>query len=376
MVARGLVLSALLCLAAGCAVSGRLPPAADQTEDVALERLVAGQRYQKALDYLDEQDGTRPGETSEPQRQRLALLISELEQGVAEEATALVSNDDLLGAITLVNRALGKIPASGKLQGLRRNLVEKREGLLAETERNLLLSRAEFLLSQLEGYGEQARLRKPSFSTRWRISRMEDSLAYLHADLLVCSQQPARGKDDPGAKCRQMAERISDFESLNHFLASKNHAPARSAAVAVAKKTAPARSAAVAVAKKTVPAPSSRPSFGELEKKLQEEIGKGELLEAYDTLAKLQRTQGEKEHLASYQEQLDEARESLIARHLQEGSGLYRKGKISEARQTWGKVLELDPDNQTAIKHISRADKVLSRLSDLQKPDEGGTAGQ
>ena len=65
--------------------------------------------------------------------------------------------------------------------------------------------------------------------------------------------------------------------------------------------------------------------------------------------------------------QLDKAKESRIAKQLEEGASLYRRGKISEARRTWQKVLALDPQNQTAIEKVARADKVLKSIQELQK---------
>ena len=347
----------------GCAVldSGRVGSAPQN--QVALERMVASQNYHKALIYLDEIEAESAGEFYKSQHHRITRLTKEFEEDVDQKAVVRAGLDDLQGAVALVEQALGKIPESTNLLKLRDNLRQVRNRKLAANDRNMLLGKAEYLVARLEWYEEQARLEKSSLITRWLMRRKEKALIGLHPDLLECGQQAIKLAEYVVAeKCLQMAKKIDDSELVSQLLVQINDSFSTTETVSYEECV-----VLISATKKAKPAVVLLALFRELEAVLQQEIDKGELLKAYASLAKLEKFLGKEEQLQGYRQQLDKARESRIAKQLAEGASLYRRGKISEARRTWQKVLALDPQNQTAKEKVARADKVLKSIQDLQK---------
>ena len=334
-----------------------------QQNQVVLERMVARQNYHKALIYLDKTKEESDGEFYESQHQRIITLTKELETAVEQKAVVRAELDDLLGAVTLVDQALKKIPESKKLLKLSDNFRQERNKRLAENARNMLLGKAEYLFAQLEWYEEQARLEKSSPITRWLMSRKEKALVGLHSDLLNCGQQAIKLAEYVVAgKCLQMAKKINNSEPVSKLLAQINDSFLNTETVSYEECV-----VLMSATKKSLPVAVMESSFLELEMELKQEIGKGELLKAYESLAKLEKFPGKEEQLKGYRKQLDKSRDSRIVKQLKEGSSLYRRGKISEARRIWQKVLALDPQNQTAKEKVARADKVLKSIQDLQK---------
>lgn len=356
----------LLVFTTGCVAMDYSKGGSEQQKQAKLEKLVSKQDYHKALVYLNKVGQEKDSEVYKSEYQRITLLMEEIETDVTKKAASLTEVNDLLGAAILVEQALEKIPESEKLLKLNDSLRQERKKRFAENERSLLLSNGEHLISQLQYRGEQAKLEKPSSKINGQIKRMEKSLAALYPDLLVCGQQTIDLKQyDVAGKCLEMAGKINDSEEVNQLLA-RIDSIAQETEVVVKNGDV----AILAETKKSKPAAVLASSFLELEKKLEHEIAQGELLKAYGYLAKLEKLPGKKEQIENYRRRLDKFREKRIATKLEEGSGLYRSGKISEARSRWQDVLALDPENQIAREKIIRADKVLKSIQDLQKTQQ------
>lgn len=357
------LLASALLAASGCAVLDYAPVGSAQQNQVALERMVSRQDYHKASIYLDKIKDDSDAEFYKSQSQRLADLTKELETDVEQKAVGRAELDDFIGAVTLVDQALNKIPESKMLLKLSKKLRQERSKRLAANDRYLLLGKAEYLFARLEWYEEQARMEKPSPITRWLMSRKEKALAGLYPDLLACGQQAINSAEYVVAdKCLQMAKKINDSVEVRQLLAQIDDSFTEAEAVSYEECV-----VLLSATKKSKPAAVLMSLFLELEMEFKQELEKGELLKAYESLAKLEKFPGKKEQLTGYRQQLDKAKENRIAKQLEEGASLYRRGKISEARRTWQKVLALDPQNQTAIEKVARADKVLKSIQELQK---------
>ncbi|MCK4838480.1 MAG: hypothetical protein KAS94_06720 [Desulfobulbaceae bacterium] len=357
------LLASALLAASGCVSLDYARVGSAQQNQVALENMISRQDYHNASLYLDKIKDPSDAEFYKSQRQRIAHLTKEFETSVAQKAVDRAELDDFIGAVTLVDQGLGKIPESKKLLELSEKLRQERSKRLAANDRYLLLGKAEYLFARLEWYEEQARMEKPSLITRWLMRRKEKALAGLYPDLLDCGQQAIKSAEYIIAdKCLQMAKKINDSEKVRQLLAQINHSFTEAETVSYEECV-----VLLSVTKKSKPAAVLMSLFLELEMDFKQELEKGELLKAYESLAKLEKFPGKKEQLKGYRQQLDKAKESRIAKQLEEGASLYRRGKISEARWIWQKVLALDPQNQTAKEKVNRADKVLKSIQELQK---------
>ncbi len=362
---RAIIFGLIILLSSGCAALKPDPTARQTAKMSAMETQIANRNYHKALLLLKKAAPDENTEAYRSQRRRIDGLANILETETEQEATSRSELNDLREAIDILDQALKKIPENPRLKEIRHDLVRERDIRRSESARNLLLSEAEHLFSQLEWHGEQELLENPSFLSRWRKSRLEKSLRALHGELLLCGQEALAARQEPIAeRCLQMAKTIDETKVVKELLARIDSDPQAPSVVPISE------------AKKTRPSSSSSTSFQAMEEELKKEIDKGKLLRAYVILAKLEQFPGSKEALHVYRKQLDKEKKSRIAKLHKEASRLYRSGQITEARTTWQKVLALDPDNHTAFEKIARADKVLKKLQYLQKSQQKMPASQ
>lgn len=361
----GLILFALLFLTPGCTLLSPPPGGNTPENQLTLKKLVSAKKYHRALNYLQKMQLDETSSTYQSQHRRITRLIRNLEQEVVKKTTEMTVQGNYAAAIKIVGQALEDIPESGKLLELRSSLEKARDKRMLNTRHNLLLSEAEYQISQLEWHEEQALLKKSSLFSRWRIRGMKNSLKSLHPDLIECAREELAARQvDIAERCLHMAAMIEDSEVVNQLLSQIKSGESGSALVPLSEE------------KKIRPASATAPSFLQMEAKLKKELEAGELLKAHATLAELTRFPGKEEQLKTYRQLLDHKQEKRITRLLQEGSELYRLGKIAQARDAWRKVLTLDPDNHTANEKIVRADKVLKRIEDLQKAQQKSSAEQ
>lgn len=346
----------VLLLATGCTLLTAPPKGYTPENQQALEKLVTEKKYQRALTYLEQMQLDENGKTYKTQQRRITSLISNFEQEVVRQTTDRTVLGDYAGAIEIVDQALGKIPLNKKLLGLSVSLKKTRDKRLANTSHNLLLSKAEYLISQLEWHEEEALLEKPSFLSRWRLNGIRNSLESLHPDLITCARKAlAARQDDVAERCLHTAAMIDNSAIVNQLFSQITSNEVGSSLVPLSEE------------KKIRPASATASSFLEIEEKLKKEIEEGYLLKAYETLTELTSFPGKEEAVNKYRQILDNKKGNRIAKHLKEGSDLYRNGRIAEAREAWRKVLKLEPNNHTANEKVARADKVLQRIEYLQK---------
>ena len=208
---RAIIFVLIIALSSGCAALNPDPTARQKAKMEAMEKQIASRNYHKALLLLKRAEPTENTKSYRSQRRRIDSLVNILETETEQGAINRSELNDLRDAINILDQTLKKIPKSALLQEMRHDLVRERDIRLAESARNLLLSEAEYLFTQLEWYGEQEQLRKPSFWRRWRKSRITKNLRSLHGDLLLCGQEALAARQEPIAeRCLQMAKMIDE----------------------------------------------------------------------------------------------------------------------------------------------------------------------
>jgi len=368
---RNIVLGLMLLLAGGCAIHSTRPEDGPRTGEDHLEKLLAGQQYQQALEFLPGLASAMDSAAYEAENLRVLALINDLETETESRSSVLLAQNKPFAALEVVDRALRKIPASSRLLELQSNLRQKIAKRKKDAEWALLISRADYLSDQLREYRELALLQKPSWFTNWRLAAFADNLATFRPQLVECGREAlAAAKSEVAERCLQLAGEIEASETVEQLLAQ-----ARASKPGPETEPEPAAGAEpilepVAKAKKNRPAPPAGSSLAELENRLQAEIAREDLKQGYATLSSLAEIPNATELWRNYKTQLDRTRARLVAKYLEDATAHYRGGKIAQAREDWLLVLELEPDNQTARQKLARADRVLRNLRGLQETQQ------
>ncbi len=356
----------ILFVVSGCALLDYSERTGRQWREAKLERLVAAREYHAARRLLEQMMPAGSGEEYESRQRRLSRLAGEYVSGIEHDATVRLREDDLFGAIIIVEQALEKIPENEELLRLSAELNKERNRQLAANEREMLADEAEYLYSRIQGYARIAELEKLSTGTSRRIHKMEETLAKLHPALIDCGRQALELKDyEVAERCLAAAGKVNDSDQAAMQL--EERLATTEAAGMGNGRGAETTLVYIAQSSKVKSAEAQEVSFRRLEEQLKLAIGTGELVEADKIQAELEKFSGRDGVLAEYRQQLDQARERRIAEQMESGSELYRAGRIREARAMWLQILILDPDNRLAGEKIARADKVLASIRDLKK---------
>ncbi len=362
---RCIALGLALLLAGGCAVLPAQPEERGLTGEARLEKLLADRQYQKALQFLPELATELDSAAYKAKQRQLLALIDKLETETVDRANDFSARNEPAAALKVLDEALKKIPASTKLLDLRKNLRDEIDHRRNLAKWNLLISRVVYLNAQLQGYRELARLKGPSWLNEWRLAAIGDAIADLSPDLLECGRQALSAAENKVAdRCLQLAGEIEGPKSVDRM-------PAQARGIEKGPESEPDLTSIMeplAEIKKFKPASAQPgPSPEELEDRLREEIARQDLRQGYATLGDLEKIPAAAGQYGKYKSQLDQIRERQIAEYLDDAAAHYRGGRIAQAREYWVRVLELDPDNKTALDKIARADRVLKKLHDLQE---------
>lgn len=356
-------LALLLFVASGCVLLNFTPEGTPQENQVALKKLIEGHDYHKALIYLDKIKEEMADKDYQAKQQRIKQLVGYFESDVEEKSASLAELGDLLAAITIVEQAVAKLPESVKLAELSSNLRQEQQMRLAENERIMLLSEAGYLLARDDYFSSLAKVKKPSRQEVEQLRVIKKQLDDLHPGLLECGQQTFDlGQYDIAEECLRIAQQIINSELAGKLLARLDEVISTDG-----DQPDEVPIMVLAATKKAKPAAALAESFLEIETKLKKEIDQGELLAAYDSLAKIETYPDKGAQAVNYRKILDELKAGRIARQQEEGAILYRRGKISQARTVWQQILLLEPENVTVREKIVRAEKVLKSVQDLQK---------
>ncbi|MBU0482696.1 MAG: hypothetical protein KKG47_16505 [Proteobacteria bacterium] len=346
---KALLLMIWLLLATGCAVKTHAPDLTTTPDTVLLlDQLVSEQEYTKALETLEALENKIAGEDYDSRKRQISRLINEFEKNTIAAATAIADREDMPTAISLIDTALMKVPASKELSDFHLRLIRERERRMEEAQTHLLFLEAEYLLGRLKWYKEQSRLIKPSLITRWQMSSMEGSLDHLRDRFLACEKkQQGAGNPELAAKCQLMATRIHPESSTEKNIPPEPEPDqVKPEELFKTKKSRPAQPVAAP------PAPTADPAANQSPEQ--------------NTTSVAREIKGSE----ATEEKPENPTRMMIEQYMQEGASLYRTGKISEARDTWLKVLDLDSEHQAAQEQIARAEKVLKRLDSLKKANE------
>ena len=346
---------ALLLSLSGCAQLDTVRIGQDRPED--LQILMDRHEYARAGQLLDR----HPHLDTEARRTQLHESISRYEDGTLNSAQKMAGDDNLVGAIGILDEALLKIPGSTRLQYYREDLDNRRTTRLKEHERQKLMARARFLLDEQQLYHEQLNLDPPSLTERWQNSRNLEEIRQLHDGLLACGlEKLAQEALDPAAECLSLAGEIDKTDEVAAALAQLESERS-------SKQTIVARQKKITRVKKQRTLKKKQVNKSqELLTATQTALEKDDLVVARETFEKIPKSTRKNENVLKMEAQLTSAISTRVDELLVKGDRQYRADKVTEAIGTWSRAQAIDPDNSEVIERLERANKVLARLEELK----------
>ena len=104
-----------------------------------------------------------------------------------------------------------------------------------------------------------------------------------------------------------------------------------------------------------------------LSKTIEEYLRTGDLIAARNWLAKLRAADRHSKEYEELRKKLTEKLDARIQVILNRGNTLYSNNRYEESILVWKSALELDPNNSKIQANISRAERILKRLNELEQ---------
>jgi len=349
------VLSLLLVLT-GCADMNSIRIVQDQPGD--LQDLIGKDEFVRARLLT----GRYPAIDTLEVQQTISARESEYEESVYTRARKLAAAGNLLGAVSLLTDALQKLPHSMLLHTLRTDLEAKREQQVKLNERNMLLTRARFLLEQRALYEKQARLQPPDYNQKREYSRQQAESKVIAGRLVEHAGDALRRSDTAAAKkCLQVAQQLGPSEQAAGMLADLLN---QEQAAQASKQQAVIKQQAIIQRNRTR---TEKKETRQILEATQQAIEQHKLQDAQAALARLPASSTRDSNVVELQGNLDQAVSSRVHDLTLAGDSQYRAERILPALKAWKAALALDPDNQELVKRIDRANRVLSNLEELRR---------
>jgi hypothetical protein len=345
----------LLLWLSGCAQLDTVRLGQDRPKD--LQALMDRHEYARAGQLLDR----HPHLDTEARRTQLHNNISRYEDSTLNSAQKMAGDDNLVGAIGILDEALLKVPGSSRMQYYRDDLDTRRTTRLKENERQKLMARARFLLDEQQLYDEQLNLDPPSLTARWQNSRNLKEIRQLHDELLACGLKKLEQHVlDPAGECLSLASEIDKTDDVAAALAQLE-------SERNSKRTIVARQKKITRVKKQRTLKKKQVNKSqELLTAMQTALEKDDLVLARETFEKIPKSTRKNENVLKMEAQLTSAISTRVDELLVKGDRQYRADKVTEAIGTWSRAQAIDPDNSEVIERLERANKVLARLEELK----------
>jgi hypothetical protein len=342
----------LAVLLAGCAqFAGPRPVTPGQ-----IDAWLAEQNYGSALTAL----AIIPDNA--PQRE---LLLSRREQALAqardyEQAELdLVRNkeqeQDFAAALTELRAALVNYPQSESLAEEQQRLLPLQQRALRDINDQLLIARVQHLFEALSLQDRRALL-DPDFSMA-QLTDLRAELDHSSGELLECGQHSMReGKLTRAELCLTLAKRIQDTQL------------ARTALSTLAQQQSQRKKATRSRIQRSQDK-TRRQQVEQLLTRANEALARDDLTGARRSLDDLLAVDAGNADALALRDAVNSAVVVRSEELLRQGNQLYRSGNIEQAKSTWERGLQLDPENTQLHANVQRAERVLQNLQEIQRKE-------
>jgi hypothetical protein len=352
-------LALCILLLSGCAELGSMRITQDRPDDLAT--LLESQEFARARQLT----GKYPSIDTIEVQAMITNLESAYEDKVYEQAKELGAGEDLLGAVTLLTDALQRVPHSTKLRAMRADYEQQRALQVKVNERNMLLTRAEYLLEQRDLYQQQVKLQPPGRQQEQEYARQQSESGDIAARLVEHAEDAIQQGDNGIAKtCLQSSLRLNESARAAQLLeAMQQQEQAERKSSQQAATTRQAR----------IQRNRTRDEQSETRQLLeasQQALVENKLQAAQAALAQIPPSTSSDSEVRAAQSNLVQAVNTRVNDLMMSGDAQYRAEQILPALKTWTEALSLDPNNPELLKRVDRANKVLANLEALKSQQQ------
>lgn len=351
-----LIMALLLPLLTGCKEISSLQLVHDRPEDI--QQLLENDEYARARQLT----GKYPEIDTQELQVRITTLEVAYEDNIYKWARSLESENDLLGAVQLLSDALQKVPNSNMLRDYRNRLETERLEKIRTNEKQQLIARAEYILSQKALYLQHDNLEHPSLIQRWEHARNKMDLENVARKLRDHGKYAfEQGHLESAQECLQLSKRIHNTpktrDLLDKLLATKDSqgkAAQKQARMHETRKLDQLKQRWAVATRKYLDA-------------TQEALSTNDLAVARANFIRIPPALGKSREFTTLQEDLDLALSTRVTELIYRGDAEYRADYVTTAIKTWTEAMELDPENQDLKERLDRAARVLARLEQLKQ---------
>jgi tetratricopeptide (TPR) repeat protein len=347
----------MLLLLAGCTY---LPPLFEPDEK-QLEQWIRDEYYGKAIPALENRFKRKPTKVLESRLNALRLRADQYDKEQARKVLEQHGKDNWKQALVFLNEGLQHYPQGKQLGKARHLLKDQQDTLVRRLHAQLLLARAQWLLS--------------AFSLQEEIGRVDPAANIVHESEATRSEIESTANElyrmgmkalelddlDLADSCFTMSQRLYPGSKVGRAIMRLTRLKQEEKRKRLEKEKAARLKQELARQEK------ERKKLVVLNQKIVDALNNDKLPLARKLLKELKSLQGDTRKVAELEKALNQAIKTRLASILNRGNQQYKNGQIEQARETWKKALELDPDNKEVKRHITRAETVLKRLKEIKK---------
>jgi tetratricopeptide (TPR) repeat protein len=226
---------------------------------------------------------------------------------------------------------------------------------LRQLDAQLLLARAEWLLTRKRILNEMIRSEPGNVIKKWDLRNTDSQIRGTAKELNTLGSNALDLHElDTADLCLTMADRLSP--TVENTLALAKLEDIRY------KKKLKQYKKSQQIEQKRLELKNTK-----LIKETKTAIANNNLIHASGLLKKIRKNKTQDEEIKNLKKSLDTAIQARTKILLEEGNHHYSNGNIKQAKSTWEKALQLDPENNMIRERIKRADRVLEKLKQLKK---------
>ena len=244
-------------------------------------------------------------------------------------------------ALDIYNNALNKIHKEPRLSIEKNNLVLERDNQVTALRKELLINRANALISYKKTYEKLHKIIPHDYSAQLDIKSYNEDRLEVSEHLEMCAKQAIKNNEyNIANECYSLSNKLEPTENKNKLITQ---------------------------IQTNLKAKSNSKRNSELLKAYEKAYIHHQYNKALSHLNELLTINPAHTKASNLLQTLNSEIKELTLNKINQGKELYSKKKIEEALELWKQALELDPENKELISLISRAEKVAKKIHSLEK---------
>jgi len=279
----------------------------------------------------------------------------EFEKGMLKKGEQLVADKNWHAALQTYDYGLDKLPQSRPLQKARKRFLEKRERELNYLKIKLLQNKTDWLLNNAALYEQRLHITPNNRTARWSAKDHAEEVDKTATALVDCAKEALdQGELKMGQQCVHIAKQLTPSSDIQLGIAHIEQQLSREIAFRSRKLSRQGRQSLA---------------------KAHLALAKADFGQAKEIINKLPLTDGKNQKILAFRKELDETIQDYVEVNIVEGQKLYSAGKIDQAYSLWQSLKPLAPDNDKLDELISRVERVLKKLQQINDVQEKSGTG-